>query len=41
MDAQKIGWFSIEPYLNDDPSLVSEDDIVRTPSDHMGLILDV
>lgn len=41
IDAQKIGWFSIHPYLDVDPSLVKEDDIVRTPSDHMGLIVDL
>lgn len=41
IDAQKIGWFSIDPYLSEDPSLVKDDDIVRTPSDHMGLIIDL
>ena len=41
IDAQKIGWFSIDPYMDADPAMVKDDDIVRTPSDHMGLIIDL
>ena len=40
-DAQKIGAFSLAPYENDEMHEVAKDGIVRTPSDHMGLIVDI
>ena len=38
--AQIIGHFTIKPYLNDSVTDILKDEIVRTPSDHMGLIAD-
>ena len=41
IDIQKIGAFAIQPYEDDEISEIEIDGIVRTPSDHMGLIIDV
>lgn len=41
VDAQRVGWFSVPPYQEEDPASVKTDDVVRTPSDHQGLIVDL
>ena len=40
-DAQKIGAFSLEPYEQENMQLIAKDGVVRTPSDHMGLLVDI
>ena len=40
-DCQKIGAFSCPPYEKDDMHEIIKDGIVRAPSDHMGLIVDI
>ena len=40
VNAQRIGWYGVTPYENEEPEKVKVDGIVRTPSDHMGLIID-
>jgi hypothetical protein len=40
-DAQRVGWFSVAPYEDEDPALIAGDYVTRTPSDHMGIIVDI
>lgn len=41
MDAQKIGAFCTTPYKKDKMEDIKDDGVVRTPSDHMGIIIDI
>ena len=41
VDVQKIGAFCVKPYQNDDLHAIEKDGVVRAPSDHMGLIVDL
>ena len=41
VDAQRIGYFCVPPHENDDITSIEQDGVVRTPSDHLGLIVDL
>ena len=41
VDAQRIGYFCVPPHESDDITAIEQDGVVRTPSDHLGLIVDL